>query len=62
VSAPQPAPRAQSQSRGGDPVPPASARKAAEPHPLDALHEAFGNLGVVRRLADPAVQARHAIG
>jgi hypothetical protein len=62
VSAPQPAPRAQSQSRGGDPVPPASARKAAEPHPLDALHEAFGNLGVVRRLADPAVQARLEIG
>ena len=55
--------RAQSASRGGDPVrPQAAAQSHEDGHPLSSLHEAFGNLGVLQRLAEPAVQAKLEVG
>ncbi|HEU5213938.1 MAG TPA: DUF4157 domain-containing protein [Gaiellaceae bacterium] len=64
MTAPEPARRPAPRSRGGDPAPGADVDRGrpGEPHPLAALQEAFGNLGVVRRLADPAVQAKLDIG
>jgi hypothetical protein len=64
MTAPEPARRPAARSRGGDPAPGIDVDRGrpGEPHPLAALQETFGNLGVVRRLADPAVQARLEIG
>jgi hypothetical protein len=61
------APSRETQSRGGDPVRPAAPGRATTTadqaaHPLADLHQALGNLGVVQRLADPAVQARLEVG
>ena len=64
MTAVEPARRPAPRSRGGDPAPGLDLEpgRAGAPHPLAALQETFGNLGVVRRLADPAVQARLEIG
>jgi hypothetical protein len=64
MTAVEPARRPAPRSRGGDPAPGLDVEpgRAGTAHPLAALQETFGNLGVVRRLADPAVQARLEIG
>jgi hypothetical protein len=64
MTAPEPARRPVARSRGGDPAPglDVDRGRADEPHPLTTMQEAFGNLGAIRRLADPAVQARLEVG
>ena len=59
------APARETQSRGGDPVRPAATGRgpaAPEAHALAELQQALGNLGVIQRLPDPAIQARLEVG
>ncbi len=59
------APARETQSRGGDPVRPAATGRgpaAPEAHALAELQQVLGNLGVIQRLPDPAIQARLEVG